>query len=379
MKHVENISIHELDIRNKKELNRFVRLERKVLSHYTNYVSPTDKDLINLFTGKTKLFEQVEFALFIATKGGVDMGRCAAIINRKYQRDKNEQVGSIGFFAAKQNSPQEIKCLLKEAESWLLNKNITRIIAPWDGVNGADSLNVFNSELPIFPIPWHPEYYLDYFKDNGYQLKFQRLNYEISFATKIYQQAKKKYLHSHIHTIRTVSKKNWDADIEIIRQLFNITFKEEWECYEYSKEEFAEMFEPFKIIADPEYILIAEEDGRPIGFCFGMIDLSPLFRSFNGKLGPLQILKLLFGSKKYNRAGILGIGVLPDYRGKGVSKSLAIQMYDSYERRGLSKGSYYLVNDYNLGSRGFAESLGGKAKVLSCCLDKQMNRHVSEN
>jgi hypothetical protein len=34
-------------------------------------------------------------------------------------------------------------------------------------------------------------------------------------------------------------------------------------------------------------------------------------RSFQGKLGPWQLLKLMLGSGKYTRAGLLGIGVLP--------------------------------------------------------------------
>lgn len=96
-----------------------------------------------------------------------------------------------------------------------------------------------------------------------------------------------------------------------------------------------------------------------------------LFRSFKGKVGPLQILKLLFQAGRYDRAGLLGIGVLDAHKGKGVSQSLAAALYQHYEGRGLTEAFYYPVNDHNTRSRKFAESIGGTGRVLMTCYDKQ--------
>jgi hypothetical protein len=39
---------------------------------------------------------------------------------------------------------------------------------------------------------------------------------------------------------------------------------------------------------------------------------------------------------------------------------------------GLSRSSYYLVNDHNVASRRLAESFGGQGRVLYHCFDKQI-------
>lgn len=369
---MEKEHILQINTSDKTQLKRFVSLERKLLSANKHYISPVDKDLIKLFTGKNKLYEEVEFALFIARKEGQDIGRCAAIINRKYQRDKKEEVGAIGFFAGLAHHNKEIATLLAAAENWLLHKKITRIIAPWDTISPTDSLYILEEESPMFPIHWHPAYYYDYFLESGYMLKVERYDYTISFSSELYQAAKKKYSNPSDFQIRPITKKHWDRDLDLIRQLFNETFKEEWYSYDYTKAEFKEMFDPLKPIAEVNHFLIAEDGNTPIGFCFGMSDLSPMFRSYKGKFGLFQAIKILFQAKKYKQAGLLAIGVLPAYRGKGVSKALAIQLYNSYEKHGLREAFYYLVNDYNKGSRKFAESLGGTARTISYCLDKKL-------
>jgi GNAT superfamily N-acetyltransferase len=125
-----------------------------------------------------------------------------------------------------------------------------------------------------------------------------------------------------------------------------------------------------KTILEPEQILLAEVDERPVGFCFAMPDLTPLFRGFKGKVGLLQIIKLMTRAKKYERGGILGLGVIDEFRGKGISKALAIKLYSFYQSKGLSSGFYYPVNENNRESRGFAESIGGKGQVTYQVYDK---------
>ena len=155
-----------------------------------------------------------------------------------------------------------------------------------------------------------------------------------------------------------------------MRLLFNETFKNEWECYAYSNKDFHELFDPMKPLLNANPMLLAETNGQAIGFCFGMPDYTPLFQTFKGKMGLLQVFKFLTQVKKYNRAGLLGIGVLPAYRGKGVSKALALKLYGWQETLGLKKSFYYLVNEENITSRKFAESIGGTGRVVCQSFDK---------
>ena len=108
-----------------------------------------------------------------------------------------------------------------------------------------------------------------------------------------------------------------------------------WEFHLMTSEEFHELFDQFKPVLDQRQFLFAEVEGEPVGFCFGLPDWTPLFRSLKGKMGPLQILRLMLRAKRYDRAGLLGIGVLDSQRGKHIGQTLAATLYRRYEELGL--------------------------------------------
>ena len=85
-------------------------------------------------------------------------------------------------------------------------------------------------------------------------------------------------------------------------------------------------------------MLIAEVDGKAAGVCWGMPNWNQTVRSFKGKFGPIQIIRLLISAKHYQRAGFVLIGVLKNYRGTGVAQSLAINLYKTYQEKGLKEG-----------------------------------------
>lgn len=369
---MSNPTVRTVSAANSSDLKYFVRLERELLQANPLYVAEMEADVIKLLSKKSSLYEDADFALFIASKAGKDIARCADIINKKYQEDKKEAVGSIGFFAAAPDCDTEVNEMLQQAEQWLKERGVTRIIAFWNGVSPAGFLNVLPEESPIFPISWHPAYYKNYIEHLDYQLKYQSWCHEVDFNSDKYKTVKAKYEDLKGITIRPMSNKNWKQDLETMRLLFNETFKNEWECYAYSNPDFHELFDPMKPLLHANPMLLAEANGQAIGFCFGMPDYTPLFRTFKGKMGLFQVFKFLTQAKKYQRAGLLGIGVLPEYQGKGVSKALAMTLYGWQEALGLEKSFYYLVNEENITSRKFAESIGGTGRVVCQSFDKMV-------
>jgi len=77
------------------------------------------------------------------------------------------------------------------------------------------------------------------------------------------------------------------------------------------------LWQPMKPVLDPHQMLIGEVNGQTAGFCLGMPDWTPLFRSFKGKVGLPQVIRLMLTAGRYQRAGLLAIGALPAYRGIG--------------------------------------------------------------
>lgn len=359
----------------KSALKRFISLERKLMKDYPYYISEIDDDVAKMVTRKSLMAKEMEFGLFVVSKSGEDVGRCAAIINKKFQAQKQAGAGFIGFFAAAEGCAQEVAEMIRQAENWLKERGVTKIIAPANGgaPNSMGFMVTGFDEDPMFPFPWSPPYYQGYIESLNYQSTYPMWYYEIDFTSEKYRKAKQRYANYDAAVIRPVSKKNWDKDIEIVTDMLNETFVHEWEFTKMSHAEMKEFFAPMKSILAPQQILIAEVDGKPAGFCFAVPDLTPLFRTFNGSVGLIAIFKLITQANKFKRAGILAIGVTDNHKGKGLAKAIAMKMYCYHESLGLKSSLYFPVNKSNMDSRGFAESIGGKGRLMYQVYDKVLS------
>ena len=115
---------------NKRERRRFVRLEHDLFKHERLYVSPIRADVTKYMRGRSPFYEEMEHALFVASNGR-DIARCAALLNRRWQRDKGEGAGFIGYFAAAADARAEVREMLGAAERWLAERRADRVIAPF--------------------------------------------------------------------------------------------------------------------------------------------------------------------------------------------------------------------------------------------------------
>lgn len=366
--------VREIDPAARREVRRFVDLERELLSVEPLHIPEIGSDVSKQLRGRSAFYEDMEHALFIASNGS-DVARCAAFVNRRWQRDKGEKAGFIGYFAAAPGADAEVAEMLAAAERWLAKREADRAIAPYNGAgfHGLGAQTDAFDEEPMFPMPWQPPHYPQLLEAAGYAPTYPFWVYEIEFAAERYRAVSQRALGDARCDVRQLDKKRWKPEIERLRSVFNETFRDEWEFHPHTSEEFHEFFDPFKPVLDPSQVLFAEIDGEPAGFCLGMPDWTPLFRSLGGKLGPIQILRLMWGAKRYDRAGLLAIGVLDAHRGKHVGQTLAATLFRRYEERGLAGAHYYPVNDGNLASRRLAESFGGQGRVLYCCYDKRLS------
>ena len=186
--------VREISTSDKRALKLFIALERHFVGSNPLFVSDTDADVTNRLSGRSHFFSDMERALFVASNGRQDVARCAALINRRYQKAKTEAVGFIGYFAAAPDCRLEVESMMAEAEAWLGARGVTRVIAPYNGaaILGMSFLTTGFDEEPMFPSMWHPPYYADYLVNTGYQPNFPLWYYTIDFASDKYRTAKQR-------------------------------------------------------------------------------------------------------------------------------------------------------------------------------------------
>ena len=101
-----------------------------------------------------------------------------------------------------------------------------------------------------------------------------------------------------------------------------------------TEDEFRYTAKGLKQIIDPAVALLAEKDGRPIGFSLGLPDYNPIFKKMKGRLFPFGLLRFLLGRRSIHRIRVITMGVIEEYRKSGVDTLL---IHDTF-RNGLAKG-----------------------------------------
>jgi ribosomal protein S18 acetylase RimI-like enzyme len=354
--------------------NRFIELERELVGSNPLFVAEIDAEVNKRLSGRSAFWQETEHTLLVASDGP-DVARCAAMINRRWQCGGREDVGFIGYFAAAPGAEAAVAGMLDVAERWLGERGIKRVIAPFcgDAFHGfATQVDGFD-EPPMFPLQWQPPYYPALLEAAGYEPAYPFWAYEIDFTSERYRTVSRRAIDDARCVVRPFRKKRWDQEFETWRRLQNETFRDEWEFHEMTREEYTEFVADFKAVFDERQFLFAEVDGEPVGICWGLPDWTALFRSFKGRMGPLQIARFMLRAKRFDRAGLILIGVLDSHRGKHIGQTLAATLYRYYEERGLKSALYYLVNEENLASRRLAESFGGHGRHLYTAYAKQLS------
>jgi ribosomal protein S18 acetylase RimI-like enzyme len=366
--------VRELAVDDKRERRRFVTLERELVGAEPLFVGETDRDVDKRLGGRSAFCDETDRTLLVASDGR-DVARCAPMLNRRWQRHgARDDTGFIGYFAAAPGADAAVAAMLEAAEGWLAGRGVRRVLVPFNGTSFlgfGTQVDAFDEE-PMYPLPWQPPHYAALFEAAGYEPTYPFWVYDIDFASEPYRITARRALDDARCSVRPFDKKRWDEELELLRDLQNETFCDEWEFHPMTREEYAEFFGEWKQFFDERQCLFAEVDGEPAGLCWGLPDWTPLFRSFKGSMGPLQIVRFMRRAKRFDRAGLLMVGVRESHRGKHIGQTLAATLYRYYEELGLKGACYYPVNEDNLASRRLAESFGGRGRNLFTVFEKRL-------
>lgn len=283
------------------------------------------KKLIN--PKKNSFFEHGDIALFMAEKNGDWAGRIAAIEDRRFNEHHGTNIGFFGFFESI-NDPSIARLLFRVAGDWLLERGYDTMLGPTNP-SLMDELGMLVEGFDHYPslmMPYTKPYYDDLMRECGFGKAMDLLAYRVNQDTvskdrmeRAGQMLKRKLPGL---TIRTINMKDLKNEVQIIRDIYNRAWSNNWGFLPLTKQEFDELADDLKMIVDPNVVFIAEMEGEPIAFTISLPDYNQIFRTMNGRLFPTGIFKLLFKKKKINAIRTLLMGVVPEYQGKGIDALL---------------------------------------------------------
>ena len=161
--------------------------------------------------------------------------------------------------------------------------------------------------------------------------------------------------------IRPVNLKNFNEELEIVREIYNDAWAPNWGFVPMTREEFDFVADDFKQIIDPNLVLIGEYKGEPIGFALVVPNYNEVFNKIrNGKLLPFGLFKFLWYKRKINNVRIIILGTKQKYQKLG----LGALFYTETMRRAKAGGYYggemsWVLEDNELMNKA-AVMMGGK-------------------
>ena len=135
-------------------------------------------------------------------------------------------------------------------------------------------------------------------------------------------------------TMRPLDLSNFDAEVEVLWDLYHRIWERNWGFVPMSKGEFRAQAKDLKGFVVPAMAPIALLDGKPIAFGIGLPDANVGIRACNGRLFPFGFLKFLRAMKHVHRIRVLTLGIVPEHRTTGVDSLLVHEIIV----RGIERG-----------------------------------------
>jgi GNAT superfamily N-acetyltransferase len=133
-------------------------------------------------------------------------------------------------------------------------------------------------------------------------------------------------------TIRPFNSADFEADVARCREIFNSATRNLWGHVDLSDAEFRYLANRLRRIAHEQQVLLAEIDGKTVGFSVTLPDIHEAIRPLNGRLTtwamPIGLWRLMRRGRKIKTARMVILDVLEGYRRRGIAEALILRTLD---------------------------------------------------
>ena len=375
-----NESLQVVKVEGKSALNDFIRLPWSLYMDDPMWVPPLLLERRMHLSPKNPYFEHAKFCSWITYRNDKPVGRISAQIDRLHLDRYQNATGFFGMLEAEDNS-LTFRALLGTAESWLRNQGMQRISGPFNlSINQELGVLVDGFDTPPSLMMGHARpYYADRIEKDGYQKEKDLLAYIINSDFKMTAAAKRITARTkdRIH-IRRLQKSDFVNELEIMRNIFNDAWSQNWGFIPWTEAEFEHLGKDLKMLADEELVKIAEVDGKPAAFIVVLPNINEIIQDLNGRLLPFGWLKMLWRLKvKYPKSARIPLmGVRSQYHDSLMGAALAFGVIAGVQQPGIKRGIKevelsWILED-NMGMRNIIESISGRVYKTYRIYSKQL-------
>lgn len=317
--------VRPVDLNSKKDINKFVDFQFDMYKECNAFTPPIKAD-IRLMLNKAKhpYYDHSFADFFIAERDGEMVGKIAALENipfNTYHQSKDAE-----FYLFDCIDDQDVaNALFDTVKDWAKKRGLTKLIGP-KGFGPLDGYGIqiegFEEHQMMNMMNYNYPYYQKLVETYG----FSKI---VDFASS-YIDPQKFTLPEKIHKAAEIAKKRGTFEVvgfknkrelkawaKKIGVAYNSAFVKNWEYFPLSDKEISNAVDSAIMIVDPKIFKIIVRQGEVVGFVFPFPDITRAFKKNKGKLGPIEILRLLTEINRTDWIDFNGIGILPEYQGLG--------------------------------------------------------------
>lgn len=313
-------------------------------------------------------FQRGAAELFIAWRGNTPVGTICAAEDRAVNSQRGLHDCMFGFFECV-NDYDVAYALFERAAAWARKRRLETLYGPFN-LDYEDSYGILvegRDRPPALLCGHTPPYYLDFVERYGFKAaRGDNIAFAIGMNQDTEEWRRLKRLAERMRqrggiTIRGARLDRWDEEVDAVLYLLNTATTHLPDFIPWQRAALEEMLSSFRKIADPELILFAEVDGRPVGWFPALPNLNEAFQHANGLRYPWDYLKLAWYMRRRPKClTIKSVLVLPEYWNTGVSLLLFDEMARRVDDKGYEWADLSLTSDDNPATPGLAERMGAR-------------------
>jgi GNAT superfamily N-acetyltransferase len=339
------------------DLTEFVDLPYRLYSEVANWVPPFKRDVrTQLDPQHNPFFEHGEAEYYLAEREGRVVGRVAAVVNRLHNETHGDRVGFFGFFECVADA-EAAEALLSRAAEWLAERGMTEMRGPMSfSVNEECGVLVQGFDQPPFlMMPYNRPYYDPLLKGIGFAgvrdlLAFRGGTLVGDEAPPARLARGYALLERRLGVrIRPADVGRFASEVQKVREIFNASWRDNWGFVPMTESEIAHGAGEFKPVVIPDLLPFVMKDGREIAFALAVPNVNEvLISNRSGAIFPAAP-KLVWNLKrrKIRSLRIFLLGVLPEWRGKGLDAMLYFWIWSKAAKHGMGGGEAGWILDDN--------------------------------
>jgi hypothetical protein len=328
------LSIEKVDTNDKAQVKRFVDLPYRLYRDCPQWVPPLFADAyLPLNRKKHPFFEHSEADFFLALRHGEVVGRICAANNKLFNEyHKTKKAHFYGFEAI--DDVEVASGLFEVVTAWAKERDLDTVIGP-KGLSPFDGYGIlvegFEHRQMMTMMNYNYAYYPKLIEALGYEKEVDFVSCYLpadsfKIPERVERIAKRVLGHGDLWVKQFKTKRELVQWAPRIGYAYNKAFIHNWEYYPFTEGDVKYAVDNVFMIADRRLIKLIMYKDEIVGFLFAFPDVSDALQRARGRLLPFGIVDILLEMKRTKTISGNGMGILPEFQGKGGNALLYYEM-----------------------------------------------------